>query len=142
MRTHLTRGDFLAGAGASLLAALAPHRAAAEAKMLTRPIPATGEALPVIRRRARRVGAPLAEVTPPALLRWDRDGIEVDLARLGPTRIALRGRHQAENAAVADAVLDALGAAGIARVPDDARRTGYSTATWPGRLELLHAAAL
>jgi len=98
---------------------------------------ATGEALPVIRRRARRVGAPLVEVRAPALLRWDRDGIEVDLARLGPTRIALRGRHQAENAAVADAVLDALGAAGIARVPDDARRTGYSTATWPGRLELL-----
>jgi len=98
---------------------------------------ATGEALPVIRRRARRVGAPLVEVKAPALLRWDRDGIEVELARLGPTRIALRGRHQAENAAVADAVLDALGAAGIARVPDEARRSGYANATWPGRLELL-----
>jgi len=98
---------------------------------------ARGEALPVIRRRARRVGAPLVEVAPPTVLGWDRDGLEVDLARLGPTRISLRGRHQAENAAVADAVLDALAAAGIARVPDTARRRGYRGATWPGRLELL-----
>jgi dihydrofolate synthase/folylpolyglutamate synthase len=98
---------------------------------------ATGEALPVIRRRARRVGAPLVEVSAPLVLGWDRDGLEVDLARLGPTRISLRGRHQAENAAVADAVLDALASARIARVPDDARRRGYESATWPGRLELL-----
>jgi len=98
---------------------------------------ATGEALPVIRRRARRVGAPLVEVSAPLVIGWDRDGLEVDLARLGPTRISLRGRHQAENAAVADAVLDALASARIARVPDDARRRGYESATWPGRLELL-----
>jgi len=98
---------------------------------------AVGEALAVIRRRARRVGAPLAEVPPPNVLGWDRDGLEVDLARLGPTRISLRGRHQAENAAVADAVLDALAAAGVADVPDDARRRGYANARWPGRLELL-----
>jgi dihydrofolate synthase/folylpolyglutamate synthase len=98
---------------------------------------ATGEALAVIRRRARRVGAPLAEVMPPKVLGWDRDGLDVELARLGPTRVALRGRHQAENAAVAHAVLDALEAAGIARVPDDARRRGYGSAVWPGRLELV-----
>ena len=98
---------------------------------------ATGEALEVIRRRARRVGAPLAEVAAPGLLGWDRDGIDVRLASLGPTRISLRGRHQADNAAVADAVLDALGTAGIATVPADARRRGYGSATWPGRLELL-----
>ena len=98
---------------------------------------ATGEALRVIRRRAQRVGAPLVEVSPPTVLAWDRDGLEVDLARLGPTRISLRGRHQAENAAVADAVLDALAATGIAEVPDEARRRGYASARWPGRLELL-----
>jgi dihydrofolate synthase / folylpolyglutamate synthase len=98
---------------------------------------ARGEALPVIRRRARRVGAPLVELAPPPLLGWDRDGIDVELGRLGPTRISLRGRHQAENAAVADAVLDALASAGIATVADAARRHGYATATWPGRLELL-----
>ena len=98
---------------------------------------ATGEALHVIRGRARRVGAPLTEVTKPSLLGWDRDGIDVHLGALGPTRVSLRGRHQADNAAVADAVLDALGAAGIATVPGEARRQGYGSATWPGRLDLL-----
>jgi dihydrofolate synthase/folylpolyglutamate synthase len=71
------------------------------------------------------------------LLGWDRDGIEIELPRLGPTRIGLRGRHQAANAAIADATLDALEAAGIATVPADARRRGYATAVWPGRLELI-----
>ena len=98
---------------------------------------ATGEALDVIRRRARRVGAPLTEVASPELLGWDRDGIDVQLQSLGPTRVSLRGRHQADNAAVADAVLDALEVTGIATVPADARRRGYGSATWPGRLELL-----
>jgi dihydrofolate synthase / folylpolyglutamate synthase len=98
---------------------------------------ATGEALDVIRRRARRVGVPLAEVARPELVGWDRDGIDVVLPSLGQTRISLRGRHQAENAAVADAVLDALEAAGIAQVGAHARRRGYGSATWPGRLELI-----
>lgn len=98
---------------------------------------ATDEALAVIRRRARRVGAPLTEVVKPALLGWDRNGIDVELASLGATRVSLRGRHQADNAAVADAVLDALEAAGIAVIPPEARRSGYGTARWPGRLELL-----
>ena len=98
---------------------------------------ADGEALAVIRRRARRMGVPLTEVLSPPLLGWDRDGIDVDLPRLGATRIGLRGRHQAANAAVADATLDALEAAGIATAKDVARRTGYATATWPGRLERL-----
>ena len=98
---------------------------------------ASGGALDVIERRSRRVGVPLT-VTPPAPLRGlPRDGIEVELGRLGLTRVALRGRHQAANAAVADATLDALEAAGIARVPDAARRAGYATVRWPGRLELL-----
>ena len=54
---------------------------------------ASGEALPVVRRRARRMGVPLTEVRPAPLLGWDRDGIEVELPGLGPTRVALRGRH-------------------------------------------------
>ena len=98
---------------------------------------ARADALEVIRRRAQRVGAPLVEVVAPPILGWDRDGLDVELARLGPTRISLRGRHQAENAAVADAMLDALSAAGIADVDDAARRAGYASATWPGRLELV-----
>ncbi len=98
---------------------------------------ATGEALVVVRRRAAHLGVPLAEVAPAPLLGWDRDGIDVELPRLGPTRVGLRGRHQAANVTVADATLDALEAAGIASVPADARRRGYAAARWPGRLELL-----
>ena len=98
---------------------------------------ATGEALEVIGRRARRMAAPLTVVEPATLLGWDRDGLEVDLPGLGPTRVALRGRHQAANVAVADAALDALAEAGIATVDAEARRRGYATAVWPGRLELV-----
>jgi len=101
---------------------------------------ARGEGLAVIRRRARRMGVPLSEVTPAPLLGWDRDTIEVDLPRLGRTRVGLRGRHQAANAAIAEATLDALEEAGIATVPDAARRAGYATTVWPGRLELLRVA--
>lgn len=98
---------------------------------------AWGSALDVIERRSRRVAVPLT-VTPPAPLRAsDRDGIEVELGRLGRVRVGLRGRHQAANVAVAEATLDALEAAGIARVPGDARRAGYATVRWPGRLELV-----
>jgi dihydrofolate synthase / folylpolyglutamate synthase len=101
---------------------------------------ASGGALDVIERRSRQVHAPLT-VTPPAPLRGlDRDGIDVELGRLGLVRVALRGRHQAANAAVADATLDALEVAEIARIPDDARRAGYASVRWPGRLELLDVA--
>jgi dihydrofolate synthase/folylpolyglutamate synthase len=102
---------------------------------------ATGEALAIVRRRARRVRAPLTVVSPAPLLGWDRDGISVELPGLGATRVGLRGRHQAANVAVADATLDALEAAGIARVPGSARRRGYAEARWPGRLELVEVDA-
>ncbi|HEV7603794.1 MAG TPA: Mur ligase family protein, partial [Candidatus Limnocylindrales bacterium] len=98
---------------------------------------AHGDALAVVRRRAARLGVPLTVVEPASILGITRDWIEVDLARLGPTRVGLRGRHQAANAAIADATLDALEAAGLATVPEAARRSGYASAVWPGRLELL-----
>jgi dihydrofolate synthase/folylpolyglutamate synthase len=102
---------------------------------------ATGPALDVIRARAADVGAPLRVVEPAPLVGWDRDGIDVVLPGLGPTRVGLRGRHQAANVALADALLDELEAAGIARVDAAARRTGYAAARWPGRLELLEVPA-
>jgi len=98
---------------------------------------ARGDGLAVIRRRARRLGVPLTEAAPAHLIDWDRDGIEVDLPAMGRTRVGLRGRHQAANVAVADALLDALDVAGIARTPVAARRVGYATTVWPGRLELI-----
>ena len=98
---------------------------------------ATGEALSVIRGRARRVGAPLTVAAPAPLVRHDRDGIVARLPRLGDVIVGLRGRHQAANLAVADATLDALAAAGLAATDDRQRRDGYAAARWPGRLELL-----
>jgi dihydrofolate synthase/folylpolyglutamate synthase len=80
---------------------------------------------------------PLTVVGPAPLLDWDRDSLTVELPTLGPTRVGLRGRHQAANVAVADALLDALAIAGIASVDADARRRGYADVRWPGRLELL-----
>jgi len=97
---------------------------------------ATGEGLVVIRRRARRLHVPLAEMGPAVVLDLDRDGIVVERAG-GPTRVGLRGRHQAANVAVADGLLDALEDAGIARVGPEERRQGFAAARWPGRLELL-----
>jgi dihydrofolate synthase/folylpolyglutamate synthase len=100
---------------------------------------ATGEALAIVRRRCRRVDVPLRVVEPAPVRGIDRDGIDVDLAGLGPTRVGLRGRHQAANVAVADALLDALAGAGTASCGPEARRVGYAAARWPGRLELVEA---
>lgn len=101
---------------------------------------ASGEALAVIRRRAARVGAPLTVVGHAPLVGLSRDGIRVTLPGLGEVDVGLRGRHQAANVAVADALLDGLAAAGIAQTMPDARRSGYGDARWPGRLELVELA--
>ena len=99
---------------------------------------AEGEALAIMRRRCARLGVRL-DVRPPAIvLGWDRDALRVDLPGLGAVDVGLRGRHQAANVAVADGLLDALEVAGLASVPAEARRRGYATARWPGRLELVH----
>ena len=53
--------------------------------------------------------------------------------------VGLRGRHQAANVAVADAILDALEARRASRTSRTAaRRRGYATARWPGRLGAVH----
>jgi len=82
------------------------------------------EALAVLREEAARRGAPF-EVAPPS---WD-----------GP--IALRGRHQRGNAALAAAALARLDAAGV-RVPPEAVARGIAEARWPGRLEELGGVVL
>jgi dihydrofolate synthase/folylpolyglutamate synthase len=98
---------------------------------------ATGDALAIVRRRARRLGVPLTEVAPAPILEIVRDGLVVVLPSIGRATVALRGRYQADNAAVADATLDALAAAGIATASREAREAGFAGARWPGRLELL-----
>ncbi|HEX5827064.1 MAG TPA: cyanophycin synthetase, partial [Candidatus Limnocylindrales bacterium] len=98
---------------------------------------ADGEALAMMRRRCARLGVPLAVAAPAPILGWSRDALRVELPGLGAVDVGLRGRHQAANVAVADAMLDALEAAGLATVTADARRRGYADARWPGRLELV-----
>jgi dihydrofolate synthase/folylpolyglutamate synthase len=100
---------------------------------------ARGEGLDVIRRRARRVRAPLREVAPLPVERVDRAGLLLRHERLGEFRLGLLGRHQAANAAVAIATLDALVEAGVASLRRSDYARGLRDARWPGRLELLAA---
>jgi dihydrofolate synthase/folylpolyglutamate synthase len=101
---------------------------------------AHGDALAIMRRRCARLRVPLVVRPPAPITGWDRDAVRVELDALGEVDVALRGRHQAANVAVADGLLDALETAGLATVPPEARRRGYATARWPGRLELVDAA--
>jgi dihydrofolate synthase/folylpolyglutamate synthase len=78
------------------------------------------------------------------------DGLLVDAAaggrRLEGLHVGLLGRHQAANAAVAIALLDAMRQDGERRnapltaLDDAAIRRGFAAVRWPGRLELLRAA--
>ena len=74
------------------------------------------------------------------------DGIVVDARtpsrRLDGLRIGLLGRHQADNAAVALGVIDALAERWAVSVDDASLRRGMATARWPGRLEVLDGAAI
>ena len=67
---------------------------------------ATGDALAVIQRRAARLDVPLTVVEPGRCSAWTVTA-STSSCRLGATRVGLRGRHQAANVAVADALLDA-----------------------------------
>jgi dihydrofolate synthase / folylpolyglutamate synthase len=74
------------------------------------------------------------------------DGIVVDARtptrRLDGLRIGLLGRHQADNAAVALGVIDALAERWGVFVDEAALRLGMAMARWPGRLEVLDGAAV
>jgi len=96
-----------------------------------------GEALGVVRRRARRLDVPLRVTAPLPVLRTDRLGTTIVHPGLGELRLGLLGRHQAANAAVALGTLDALRDAGIADSDERAIREGLEATRWPGRLELL-----
>jgi len=74
------------------------------------------------------------------------DGITVDArtpsAGLSGLRVGLLGMHQAENVAVALALLDALAERWDIRVGEPTLREGLAAARWPGRLELLDGSAV
>ena len=86
--------------------------------------PVPPEARAVIDEVSAERAAPVVHVTE-TLLR-DRG--------FGTVTLALPGRHQRDNAAVAVGVLDAMSQRGI-RVPDQAIRRGLAEASWPARLE-------
>ncbi|MFQ5877919.1 MAG: bifunctional folylpolyglutamate synthase/dihydrofolate synthase [Acidobacteriota bacterium] len=103
-------------------------------------------ALEAIRAEAERVGAPLAftsdcEVRPAGGRDRFPDPPVVALAspsqRFEELRIALRGDHQAENAAGAVLLAERLAAAGFPSIDRRAIARGLARASWPGRLELL-----
>ena len=112
---------------------------------------ARGRGLAPILERCASVVAPLRRAGPgqpymAAVRHAGWDGLVVDavtpVRALPGLRVGLLGSHQAANAAVALALLDALvedAARGDARLPVDeaAIRGGFAGARWPGRLELL-----
>jgi dihydrofolate synthase/folylpolyglutamate synthase len=112
---------------------------------------ATGRGLEPIVRRARELDVPLwlvgGERPYRAALRhagWD--GIVVDVTTPDRSfeglRVGLLGGHQAQNAAVAVALLDGLRQSGLSGdgstpIGEHALRRGLASARWPGRMELL-----
>jgi dihydrofolate synthase/folylpolyglutamate synthase len=113
---------------------------------------ASGRGLVPILDRCFALDVPLRRVGPrqayrPLLRASDWDGIVLDLAtpsrRLEGVRVSLLGGHQAANAAVAMAALDAIAEDGARRgkpvsLDDEAVRAGLAGVRWPGRLELLN----
>lgn len=113
---------------------------------------ASGRGLGPILERCAALEVPLRQVGSRQAYRvvlresgWE--GIVMDLAtpsrRLEGLRVSLLGGHQAANAAVALAVLDAISEDSArrgmpVRIDEDALRKGLSQVQWPGRLELLH----
>jgi dihydrofolate synthase/folylpolyglutamate synthase len=55
----------------------------------------------------------------------------------GPLTLALRGRHQIDNAVATVRMLEELSASGRVAIPAGAIRTALADVVWPARLELL-----
>jgi dihydrofolate synthase/folylpolyglutamate synthase len=92
----------------------------------------------VIGEIARTRAAPLIEALDRVrFVRGKRQGsvsVRSPMRALESVTLALRGRHQLDNAAVAVALIDELAHQGV-RVTDEAVRSGLTDAEWPGRLE-------
>ena len=102
------------------------------------PLPAAASA--VIGEISKARGATLIEALKEVRIVRNEQSSSVDVRSrkrgLEGVTLALSGRHQLDNAAVAVALLDELANQGIT-VTDDAVRTGLTEAKWPGRLERL-----
>ena len=107
---------------------------------------ASGRGVRPILDRCAALGVPLQRAGPhrpyrATIRHLDWDGIVVDARtptrELAELQIGLLGAHQAENAAVALAVLDALAERHGIEVDESSLRAGLPAVRWPGRLELL-----
>ncbi|HEY8180399.1 MAG TPA: Mur ligase family protein [Candidatus Limnocylindria bacterium] len=113
---------------------------------------ATGRGLRPIVERARQLGSPLSLVGPrrpyrATVRRTGWDGLVLDLRSPGnvlrDVHLGLLGSHQASNAAIALALIDALRVDAMRRnrpldgLTEAAVRAGLRDVRWPGRLELL-----
>lgn len=106
----------------------------------------TGERKPeadaVIRATAAERGATLIAAFDAVRCDVSIDGwrtvltLETPTGRYGPLDLALRGRHQADNAIVAVRLLESLGGCDCA-VPHAAIERALGTTCWPGRLQLI-----
>ena len=112
---------------------------------------ASGRGLRPILDRCGSLGVPLRRAGPrqpyrAALRHLDWDGIVVDArtpsGELSDLRVGLIGAHQAENAAVTLALVDALAERHGVAVDESSLRRGLADARWPGRLELLDGARI
>ena len=96
----------------------------------------------VVRSRAQSVGAPLTyapdDVTVDEEVVHGRSIVTIatPTARYDLVRLALRGRHQIDNAVTAIRFLEALSANHEVRLGADAIRAGLEGAEWPARLEI------
>ena len=141
-------GSTLASIGAEKAAIIKPRDLAVSG--------ARGNGLRPIVERCTRLAVPLrlagrGEAYAAPLQATDWDGIVVDLEtparQLPSVRVGLIGAHQADNAAVALAVLEAISEDGERigapiRLDDATIRGGLAATRWPGRMELLDGSHL
>lgn len=103
------------------------------------------EALRVIMAEAARQKSPVYLVGRDLAYELARAGEDGTFCRFhgkrdyGEVRVNLLGAHQAQNAAVAVAAVEALVDQGF-DIPEDAVRRGLDEAVWPGRLEVVRRA--
>jgi dihydrofolate synthase/folylpolyglutamate synthase len=104
------------------------------------------EARDVLRRQAAAVGARFVDAGEDVAIRSHEDAgamqveaLDTPRARYGPLTLALRGRHQLRNAAVAVRLMEELEPAGI-RIPSAAIEQALANVRWRGRIELVDCA--
>ena len=104
------------------------------------------EAREVLRRQAAAMSARFVDAGQEAAVRSHEDAgllrieaLDTPRARYGPLTLALRGRHQLRNAAVAVRLMEELEPAGI-RVPRAAIEQALAAVRWRGRIEMVDCA--